>query len=285
MENKKIFYLGFGGQKCGSSWYQAYLARQIGSDFGRLDEYQIWEYELGFPFDRYQINSPSLTKKIISGVKWSFNRSVSNGYMKWRMQNNKEEYFNYFAKILANPKVCRSGDVTPSYAALPENTIRKIKYGFDIRNINTRAIFSMRDPVARIRSHFNMNQQKGYIQSSGDYIQDLKKFYTSLEAQTRMRYDRTIESLESVFLPEDLHICLFEEMVTPEGVASFANFAEIEYDATACDQKVNTRDSVKINLPQELEQEISRHYQEVYEKVYKQFPQILTFWPSTKYIL
>jgi hypothetical protein len=285
MIKEKVFYLGFGGQKCGSSWYQSYLARQPASDFGKLTEYQIWESELGFPFSRYRVKPPTFKEKLIFGAKWNLNRSVPNRYLKWRMQHNKEEYFNYFSKILSKPDVIRSGDVTPSYAALTDDTIRKIKHGFDIQKITTRAIFSMRDPVARLRSHLHMNQQKGYLKTSGDYIQDLKDFYATREAEARMRYEKTIHALEAVFSPENLYLCLFEEMLTPEGVASFSKFAEIDYDPAACNQKINTRNSEKISLTEEIEEEISEYYRDVYKEVYKRLPQILSLWPSAKYIL
>ena len=55
------FFLGLGGQKCGSSWVQAYLARAKGSDFGRLGEYQVWEHELGGVFARYAVEAVAAT--------------------------------------------------------------------------------------------------------------------------------------------------------------------------------------------------------------------------------
>ena len=62
--SKGTFILGLGGQKCGSSWIQAYLNRQDGSDFGRLGEYQIWESDLGSVFQRYRVPEPSTLEKL-----------------------------------------------------------------------------------------------------------------------------------------------------------------------------------------------------------------------------
>jgi hypothetical protein len=281
---KKTFILGLGGQKCGSSWYQSLLARQPDSDFGKLTEYHVWDDKINVQFpNRKKIKIPFSTG-LSNAIKWHLGRPISNQYLRWRLQNNKEEYFNYFEKLLSKPSIFRTGDVTPIYAALSKEVLHEIKNGFDVRHIKTKVIFSMRDPVSRLRSHLYMNQQKGYLKASADFNQDLKDFYSSPEAEARMRYDDTILAIHAVFKSEDSHLCLFEEMLTPKGVESLSEFAGIEYDATAYHHKLNARESLKIDLSEEIEKEISHHYRKVYDEVYKKFPQILTLWPSAKYL-
>ncbi len=281
----KVFYLGLGGQKCGSSWMQAYLARQSGSDFGRLGEYQIWEADLGSVFFRYRVPKPGFAGAVKGALKRRLGLAMPRDYLRWRMQTDRDEYFDYFAGLLGKPGITRTGDITPSYAALPATMLAGIRDGFEARGIPTRAFFAMRDPVARLRSHMRMDQQKGYIDSSENEAEDMRSFFAGPEAAARMRYDLTLAAMEQSFAPEARYICLFEEMFTPAGVAAFSAFAEVPADPQAGSQQVNARGSGSAPLPEELEQQIALHYRPVYEAVARRLPQITTLWPSARWVL
>lgn len=281
---KGTFFLGVGGQKCGSTWYRNYIASQEGSDFGRLGEYQVWEYALGGPFARYRTPEPSGLAKLKGKAKHRLGLSIPRDYLRWRMQTNRHEYFDYFTDILSRPGIKRTGDVSPSYAALPATTLRAIRDGFEAREIRVKVIFAMRDPVARLRSHLKMDQEKGYRSTSGDEVSDLKAFFASEEADARMRYDLTLDALEAVFPPINTHICLFEGMIRPKGVVAISKFAEFAPDPGAGKQRVNSRESGRGSLPDELEAEIVHHYKTVYSAVARRFPQIDQIWPSARHL-
>ncbi len=281
----KTFFLGLGGQKCGSSWMQVYLARQAGSDFGRLGEYQVWEADLGGPFARYRVAKPSSATLARAEVKRRLGLAIPRDVLRWRMQTNRDEYFAYFARLLAKRGITRTGDITPSYAALPVPMLEGIQDGFAARGIAVKALFSMRDPVARLRSHLRMDQQKGYIESSGDPAADLHGFYAGPEAAARMRYDMTLDALEQVFAPKNRYICLFEELFTPHGIATFADFCEVPAEPEAGATQVNARSGGNTDLPEDLTAEIAKHYAPVYHAVAARLPQIATLWPSARYVL
>ena len=199
--HEKTFFLGLGGQKCGSSWMQAYLARQPGSDFGRLGEYQIWEADLGSVFARYKVAQPSRWELTRAQAKRRLGLSEPAHVLRWRLQTDRDAYFSYFAKLLGQPGIRSTGDVTPSYAALPAPLLKGIQDGFQAKEIHTRAMFAMRDPIARLRSHLNMEIAKGRI-AEGDEAALLGAFFNSPEAAARSRYDMTIAAMEQVFAPE-----------------------------------------------------------------------------------
>lgn len=281
---RKIFLLGLGGQKCASTWYQDYIARQPGSDFGQLKEYRAWQCDLStYPFADRKVNNLSFSKKVIEYVKWNLGRSVSNAYVRSRLYNS-DEYFKYFANLLSKDNVVRSGDVSPLYSMLGTETLMKIQHGFNRYNIQTRAIFSMRDPVSRIRSHFNMALEKKRVISSGNLSKDLQKYYLTDHCRAYTRYDLTIKRLETAFSEENIHLCLFEELTSNKGIISFSKFANIDIDEHAVKQKINARNSSAITIPESLEKEIALYYQPVYKSVYQKFPQIKELWPSAKYI-
>lgn len=279
----KTFFLGLGGQKCGSSWMQAYLARQPGSDFGRLGEYQVWEADLGGPFARYRVAQPSGAELIRARAKEKLGLAVPAEYLRWRMQTDRAEYFRYFARLLGRPGIRSTGDVTPSYAALPAAMLAGIRDGFAAKDIHSRAMFAMRDPVARLRSHLAMEIAKGRVKN-GDEAALLEEFFNTPEAAARSRYDLTLAAIEAVFAPEDRFTTLFEELFTPEGTARFADWAGVATEAGAGGRAVNARGSGATSLPEALEARIVATYRPVYEAVFARLPQARTLWPSARFL-
>lgn len=278
------FFLGLGGQKCGSSWMQAYLARQPGSDFGRLGEYQVWEADLGGPFARYKVPMPSLAAKLRGEAKRRLGLPMPADYLRWRMQTDRTLYFDYFARLLARKGIGRTGDITPSYAALPSGMLAGIRDGFASRGIGVKVLFSMRDPVARLVSHLRMDQQKGRLAATGDMAADLAAFYPGPEAAARMRYDMTLGAIAEVFAPEDTHICLFETLFTETGIRAFARFADVAVEPAAGGEKVNARAAAEAPVPDALAAGIARHYAPVYHAAAAIRPEVAQLWPSARFV-
>lgn len=281
--SEKTFFLGLGGQKCGSSWIQAYLNRQQGADFGRLGEYQIWEGDLGSVFTRYRVAAPGALETLRAEAKRRLGMSEPAHYLRWRLQNDRSQYFAYFEKLLAQPGITMTGDITPSYAALPAPLLAKIKDGFEASGTKVKVLFSMRDPVARIRSQYRMDLDKGNAPETDDFEAGLRDFYPRAEAAARSRYDMTLTAIEEVFAPEDRFLCLFEELFTPEGIAALAEFAGVPVEAEAGGKKVNARGSAG-GISDELTAEIARHYAPVYQAVAERLPQITEAWPSARFL-
>lgn len=278
----KTFFLGLGGQKCGSTWIRAYLARQPGSDFGRLGEYQRWEHRLGGVFARYAIPDPSAGQRLRARLKMALGAPEPAAHLRWRLQADPQTYFYYFAKLCSAPGTVRTGDVTPSYAALPAETLREIRNGFEARGFKVKLIFSMRDPVARLSSHLKMDMDKGRIPPS-DRAEALRAFYATAEAEGRSRYDLTLKAIAEAFAPEDCHICLFEELFTPAGTEALARFAGVPADLEAGQTKVNARGS-STDVPEDLQAAIARHYAPAYAAAADILPQSARLWPSARFL-
>lgn len=278
---ERVFYLGLGGQKCGSSWVQAYLARAAGSDFGRLGEYQVWEHGVGGAFARYRVAPPGFPERLRARAKTLLGGAEPAQHLRWRLQSDPEAYFDYFAGLLDRPGVTRTGDITPSYAALPPETLARIREGMAKRGITTRAIFVMRDPVERLRSQMRMEMEKGRLPYSDENEAPLRAFYADPEAEARSRYDRTLAALEAVFAPEERHVALFEELFTAPGIRALAEFAGVPIEAEAGGQKVNARGR-GLAVSEALATEIALHYAPVYEAAARICPQVRSLWPSAE---
>ncbi len=279
----KTFILGLGGQKCGSSWIQAYLNRQAGADFGRLGEYQVWESDLGSVFQRYRVSEPSAFQRVRAEAKRLMRAPEPADHLRWRMQQDREVYFDYFAERLETSDIWLTGDITPSYAALPAPLLRKIKTGMEARGITVKVIFSMRDPVDRIRSHLRMEMAKGRIPKDDDNEAPLRQFFPTAEAAARTRYDMTLDAIDAVFEPNDVHLCLFETLFSAEGIQSLASFADVPANPDAGGTKVNARGKGS-EVSQELTKSIAHHYAPVYRAVAPRLPSITDVWPSARHV-
>ena len=283
----KTFFLGLGGQKCGSSWIQAYLARQPGSDFGRLGEYQSWEHRIEGVFARYRIATPSRSERLRARLKTSLGASEPAGHLRWRLQTDPEAYFDYFNALCQTPGIQRTGDVTPSYAALPAEILSEIRDGLIKRGFEVRVIFAMRDPVARLVSHMRMDSDKGRLPKLGspdETLSTLESFFASPEATARSCYDRTLATIAEVFPDTQVHVCLFEELFSSAGIHALARFAGVDAQVQAGRQKVNARES-HISVPEDLEGRIARHYAKAYHAAAVALPQVSTLWPSARHVL
>lgn len=280
----KTFFLGLGGQKCGSSWIQAYLARQPGSDFGRLGEYQAWEHRLGGVFARYARPAPNAAERLRARAKALVGAPEPADHLRWRLQSDPEAYFDYFDRLCQAPGILRTGDITPSYAALTADHLYALRDGILSRGFDLRVIFCMRDPVARLVSHLRMDSDKGRIVPSGSDAQDLRGFYAGLEAQARSRYDQTLANIAAVFPEGQTHICLFEELFTPQGIGALARFAGVAEEPEAGNRKVNARDSAS-DIPEDLAAEIAQFYAPAYHAAHARLPQVAGLWPSARHVL
>lgn len=280
----KTFFLGLGGQKCGSSWIQAYLARQPGSDFGRLGEYQTWEHRLGGVFARYRVPEPSVLGKLRARAKMALGAPEPAAHLRWRLQHSEDAYFDYFAGLLDQPDVIRTGDITPSYAALTPQILSQIRDGFAARDIAVKVLFSMRDPVDRLRSHLRMEMEKGRHAQSDENDAPLTEFFATPEAEARSRYDLTLDAIEAVFAPEDCFVTTFETLFTANGIADLSRFAGVSVDPQAGMRSVNSR-AKGAGVSEDLEAQIARHYAPVYRAVAHRLPQIAEAWPSARFAL
>lgn len=283
---EKRFVLGMGAQKSGSSWLQAYLNADAHANFGRLGEYQIWESRYLPEFSQYKVPEPSLLRKATGHIVDRLGRPAHGEVLRWRMQQDPEAYFEYFARILQNPQIALCGDITPSYAALRAEHLHEIKNGFATRGIAVRAAFVMRDPVARIRSQFDMEIRKGRIvkPDTGAYGAALVDFAQSRTALLRSDYAQTLETLATVFAPDDIFLALFEQLFEPSMIARLSGFFDVANRPEAGQEQVNAQTRVRNNDP-ECDAAIARLYTAQYDRVFQDFPQINTLWPSAGYLL
>ena len=80
-----------------------------------------------------------------------------------RFFQKPERYFDYFTRLLNQPGISLSGDITPSYGCLYSSTLRWVVDEFEQRGIRTCAVFILRDPVERFLSQQRMKLKAGHM--------------------------------------------------------------------------------------------------------------------------
>jgi hypothetical protein len=266
----KIFLLGLGAQKCGSTWLYNYIQSNPEADLGFAKEYHI--------FDALWVKEPEICKEFLQKRINKMVRSPFEGNEDDKrlleFLGDPDKYFSYFKSLVCTDVgIHLTGDITPSYAALPKFGFRQIqsmakKYGFQ-----TKVIFIMRDPVERcISANWKHIAKRKSFQHLRDIDENsaLSEFYRNLGCQLRTRYDLTIQNIESVFTESEIFYGLYENFFNENSLINMCNFLQIPYKTANVKHHINSSGRVSV-IEQSLVDEIRVFYDPVYEFMGKKF--------------
>ena len=269
-DNENIFILGVGAQKAGTTWLFDYLASSGLVATNNIKEYHIWDALVNVPSTRNRRITKEQSERDF-GLK-----------IRYFLQQSPENYFNYFAYILAKQSRRVTCDITPSYAALKRTTLSMIREGFDKRGIVTRTVFLMRDPIERCWSSARMKSinYTGKADLTDDQVlaHALKD-----ESEVRTRYDVTIAELEAVFDPRNIYVGLYEEMFDLPQLSSLSEFCHVPVRPELAERKLNLSPKVK-PLADDTMKKIADRYRPVYEYVARRYPQARDLWKGYGYL-
>jgi hypothetical protein len=265
---KPIFLLGVGAQKAGTTWLHEYLASLPEVDLGFMKEYHV--------FDQNYVRdtTPGRKKKFENYLDSFFGSDLLS--IRHKFRRNHKHYFSYFRKLVDSPdQVFITGDITPSYAALPVKVLQYIKSSLEKNGFRVRVVFLMRDPVARCISANRMYSSPRLLDSPGDAALEaelLAKKYQQTRFQIRTRYDNTIGNLEQVFNPDELYLGFYEELFSDNAIAEICSFLELPFRPGNYEQVVHGS-LVKSELPEPVKSQVRSYYSEVYDFVLNRFGQ------------
>jgi len=265
---KPIFVLGVGAQKAGTTWLHAYLESLPEVDLGFMKEYHV--------FDQKHVKDTTPgRKKRIENYLDSFFGSDSLS-LRHKFRRNHKHYFSYFRKLVeSHDQVFITGDITPSYAALPVKVLQYIKSSLEKNGFRVKVVFLMRDPVARCISANRMYSSARLLDSPGDAALEaelLAKKYWQTRFQIRTRYDQTITNLEQVFTPDQFYLGFYEELFSDKAIAEICSFLELPFRPGNYEQVVHGS-LVKSELPETVKSEVRSYYSQVYDFVLNRFGQ------------
>lgn len=283
MENK-IFILGIGAQKSGTSWLYQYLKKHPNVNLGFMKEYHV--------FDAIYLNHRKIRENILQS---RINRVVNDpkkptikDIMLLKFIGNTDVYFQYFRNLVdKKAETSVTGDITPSYAALGIEALADIRAQILQHRFKAKVIFLMRDPVERCISLSRMIlKYAGAEMSAEAESTHLKQHFASLEYAVRTRYDVTIKNVEAVFNSDEIYYAFYEELFKESTIKNLCNYLEIPYIEPDFSHQPNKSRTTN-EIPQALRCEIANFYRPVYEHISAKFgkEKIKNIWPSSRLLM
>jgi hypothetical protein len=264
---ERTFILGVGAQKAGTTWLHSYLASAPYVAAGKQKEYHIWDV-LYYPALRRFLEPGALVDEAHQ--------------LRALTQQDNRAYFAFFDKLMQHRDKSISLDITPSYAGLGPDILSMIQGGFAVRNIRTKAVFLMRDPVERCWSAARMlsRAKSGHTGIAPEVV---AAHAASGGAEMRTRYDITLAALSAAFRPEDYYVGIYEDMFEPVRLREVSSFCGVPFRPELTEKTVHTTKK-ETELGEETYAAIARRYRIVYETVAAAYPRVKQLWPGFAYL-
>ncbi len=268
--DKGTFVLSLGAQKSGTTWLYSYLNSHDFADFGFTKEYHV--FDLATLEQRRAAlvkQCEALSARLASGPE----HVRKNLLQRINFIINPGAYYDYFVARLAQPEVSLTGDMTPSYGALPAETMASIRREFEQRGILIRPILVIRDPVYRLHSMVRMSHRnRGLLPSKEEELAAMRRRQLSRGDCIRVDYPSMIKRADEAFGREGYHLELFEDLFTEPAIHRLQEFLGVPLGPAPLGQRANTSDTNN-----RLTEAEYAFFQERYEPIYEEVKRMTSF--------
>lgn len=234
--SEKTFLLGIGAQKAGTSWLHGYLSSRRDIFMSPLKEMHVFDVkyrpDIMSDIDLKSIQSLAQELKDADVEKVRQSRTLQALIDRVRTIYDPFAYVGHFARN-AGPETRLYGEITPSYALLPEAGFAEIARLFPRRKI----VYLLRDPVERFLSHLRMETSRGWVEGTPAEL-----FERALDQPAyveRTLYHETYARLLRVFSPEEVFIGFYETLFCDEEIGRLCRFLGIPFIAGRYEVRVN----------------------------------------------
>ena len=259
----RTFVLGLGAQKAGTSWVYAQLAKLPEFKAPYTKEMHIFDAVHLEECAQLRIKAEThFSAALLKGRDHYEKNPVTK---RMQMMLNQDEYFRYYDGLM-DEKHCMSADVTPSYSGLPADVLRSIRAEFERLSIDTRVIFFMREPVARLESAIRMRLRKtGKIEdiSAERMMAKMRALVQSDVDRVRSSYRDTVERIRTCFREDEVYLGFYETMFQADELARLGAFLDIDVSGFDVVERVN-HTSKSFTYPSDFLSEMKAHYADNY---------------------
>jgi hypothetical protein len=281
-----VFCLG--ATKAGTSWLQDQLAAHPQCRLRTIKEYHYFtkskpsDYEVAIALharETARLTAKNLTRppeKSLWAKAHIADLAAFEEVLALKKQDNAA-----FAELLATGPGTGHvvGDFTPAYALLPEAKLAEVaRFAPD-----TRAIYLIRDPVARLWSHVRMVADRAratdLAEAARGLLHSIIAGQRSAEIDgilARGDYAAILPKLARVFDPSRLLITFYEDMLTAPGYARICAFLELSDQPANFDRKIHPGKPLALNQADRAA--AARFLRPQYEYVAKMFPHLPDAW-------
>lgn len=268
---EKIFVLGMGAVKGGTTWLAKYLQSYPDFHKGVMKEPRIWETRTRPEFEEYTI------------PLWKV-RDLGHAF-RWTFRTFPFTYFWFLDRVFRRHNVRITADLSPTYTSLDAETLRRIRDGFARRGVTVKPVLLMRDPVERIWSQVRMVMRREiperYIRIDLDVEGNLRHFHPSEQCRRLTDYARTVRALEEVFDPADIHYGFYESMFQEAEIRRLSDFLGLPAKPELAEVQINVSPKTA-EVSERTLAEIAEAYRDVYEFCAERFPETRALWPGNR---
>ena len=244
--NSKVFFLGIGAQKSGTSWLSTYFTTHPEILMSPIKE-------MCFFCNRKAPNLKRFERQLaFQDVKTAFTGRENKNRVnllnsRISVQGDIEHYKRFFRDLVKTEKAY--GEISPSYAFMDKSEFVEIHKNFP----ECRIIFLLRNPVDRVWSQMRFSHTKD---TPSELLENaLCRIFEPAYA-LRSDYRLTIERLISVFPRDQIHFEFFEHLFTQNAVDTLCDFLGVCHKKATISQKRNA--AFHAELPPKLRREMAR---------------------------
>ena len=259
----RTFVLGLGAQKAGTSWVYAQLAKLPEFKAPYTKEMHIFDAVHLEECAQLRIKAEThFSAALLKGRDHYEKNPVTK---RMQMMLNQDEYFKYYDDLL-DEEHCMTADVTPSYSGLPVEVLRSIRDEFEKRSIETRVVFFMREPVARLESAIRMKLRKSNkledVSPESMMVRVRELAHTGGD-RVRSSYRDTVDRIRACFGEDEYHLGFYETMFQADELARLGTFLGIDTSGFDVGRRVN-HTSKSFTYPNEFLAEMKESYADNY---------------------
>ena len=241
------FFVGVGGQRCGTTWLSQYLREHPEVGFSPLKEVRFFDSKYveelaGIARNKLQ------TRLAIRGLLGEIaRRPFAVPQMAWHLRgvrNHDDNHYGAYMRAVARGRKI-GGEISPSYALLDEHAIGEMD-----RILEQPAyLYSLRNPADRLMSEISFRRNTLGMETDvdSDDIETLVKL--RLEKSKHSEYAESVTRYLNVVGPERLKVFFYEDLFDPEGqqplLDEITSFLGISPKAGDVDRKVNASAKMK----------------------------------------
>ncbi len=255
----RTFLLGVGAHKAGTTWLYYYLESHPQVYMSPVKEMHFFgnrfEPENAWPYTRFRRRLRESKQRSEGGGK-----PLTALRARLAMGGDMKAYRRFFRRRVREEPVF--GEITPAYAMLDVKELEFARSRFD----NVRVIFLMRNPVDRLWSHMRFSEDFDTIDDLEDRLHGITQ---KTDYAGRIDYVRTIQNLQQVFTPDQLHFEFYEHLFSDAAVQRLCDFLQIDYQPANFKRKLNV--STKVPLSPLLRPDVVADLREQYEFVINRF--------------
>lgn len=208
------FFIGIGGQRCGTTWLSQYLRDHPEVGFSPLKEVRFFDSKY-VPELAGIVRNPLQTRLAMRGLagevlRRPFRVPELGWYLRGVRNHDDEHYRRYMRAVARGRKI--GGEISPSYALLDEHAIGEMDRILE----KPLYLLSLRNPADRLLSEISFRRNK--LGKETDIARDDMASLVArrLEQSPHGDYAGAVRRYHKVSGPERLKVFFYEDLFHPE---------------------------------------------------------------------